>query len=79
MPCCGWQLIEYVYRYCWWMHEADVEQNTHTQVKTRILERMTEWAEMFSSNPDLGIMEQAYSRLKSQSEPARRRAWPDWC
>lgn len=43
-------------------------QNTHSQVKTRIIERMTDWAEMFSSNPDLGIMEQAYARLKSQSE-----------
>lgn len=45
-----------------------VDQNTHQQVKSKILERMSEWTEMFSRDPDLGIMEQAYSRLKSQSE-----------
>lgn len=28
---------------------------------------MGEWTEMFKSNPDLGIMEQAYMKLKSQS------------
>jgi signal transducing adaptor molecule len=28
---------------------------------------MAEWAEMFSKDPDLGIMEQAYMRLKTQS------------
>lgn len=33
-----------------------------------ILERMEEWTEMFSSNPDFGIMEQAYMKLKTQSE-----------
>ena len=42
-------------------------QNTHQQVKAKILERMGEWAEMFSKDPDLGIMEQAYTKLKSQS------------
>lgn len=42
-------------------------QNTHQQVKAKILERMGEWAEMFKNNPDLGIMEQAYMKLKSQS------------
>jgi hypothetical protein len=42
-------------------------QNTHQQVKTKILERMGEWTEMFKKNPDLGIMEQAYMKLKSQS------------
>lgn len=44
-----------------------VKQNTHQQVKSKILERMAEWTEMFSREPDLGIMEQAFSRLKSQS------------
>ncbi len=42
-------------------------QNTHQQVKAKILERMGEWTEMFKKNPDLGIMEQAYMKLKSQS------------
>jgi len=28
---------------------------------------MEEWTEMFSKDPDLGIMEQAYMRLKTQS------------
>ncbi|KAL1618003.1 ESCRT-0 subunit protein hse1 [Diplodia seriata] len=43
------------------------DRNTHQQVKAKILERMGEWTEMFASNPDLGIMEQAYMRLKTQS------------
>ncbi|KAB8346244.1 hypothetical protein FH972_023289 [Carpinus fangiana] len=43
------------------------DRNTHTQVKAKILERVAEWAEMFSKDPDLGIMEQAYMRLKSQN------------
>lgn len=43
------------------------ERTTHQQVKAKILERMAEWTEMFRSNPDLGIMEQAYTKLKSQS------------
>ncbi|KAF2398665.1 hypothetical protein EJ06DRAFT_583330 [Trichodelitschia bisporula] len=43
------------------------DRNTHQQVKSKILERMEEWAEMFSSDPDLGIMEQAYMRLKTQN------------
>ena len=46
---------------------ANGDQNTHQQVKAKILERMAEWAEMFSKDPDLGIMDQAYTRLKSQS------------
>ena len=29
---------------------------------------MSEWTEMFRKDPDLGIMEQAYTRLKSQSK-----------
>ena len=29
---------------------------------------MEEWTEMFASNPDFGIMEQAYMKLKSTSK-----------
>ncbi|KAI9794632.1 MAG: ESCRT-0 subunit protein hse1 [Peltula sp. TS41687] len=43
------------------------DRNTHQQVKTKILERMAEWTEMFSSNPELGIMDQQYIKLKSQN------------
>ncbi|KAG7006287.1 hypothetical protein G7Y79_00015g038770 [Physcia stellaris] len=43
------------------------DRNTHQQVKAKILERMGEWTEMFSRDPDLGIMEQAYMKLKSQN------------
>ncbi|KAI9376568.1 hypothetical protein BJX61DRAFT_530729 [Aspergillus egyptiacus] len=43
------------------------DRNTHQQVKSKILERMEEWTEMFSSNPDFGIMEQAYMKLKTQN------------
>lgn len=44
------------------------DRNTHTQVKAKILERMKEWTDMFKSDPDLGIMYDAYYRLK-QSNP----------
>lgn len=51
--------------------ETDVrlmrDQNTHQQVKGKILERMAEWTEMFQRDSDLGIMEQAYMKLKNQS------------
>ncbi|KAH0545249.1 ESCRT-0 subunit protein hse1 [Glutinoglossum americanum] len=43
------------------------DRNTHQQVKAKILEHMAEWTEMFSRNPDLGIMEQQYMKLKSQN------------
>ncbi|MCJ1259918.1 ESCRT-0 subunit protein hse1 [Lignoscripta atroalba] len=43
------------------------DRNTHQQVKTKILECMVEWTEMFARDPDLGIMEQAYMKLKSQN------------
>ncbi|WEW58176.1 ESCRT-0 subunit protein hse1 [Emydomyces testavorans] len=43
------------------------DRNTHQQVKSKILEHMEQWTEMFSSNSDLGIMEQAYMKLKSQN------------
>jgi signal transducing adaptor molecule len=44
------------------------DRNTHTQVKTKILERMKEWSDMFSKDADLGIMYDAYFRLK-QTNP----------
>ncbi|KFY84161.1 hypothetical protein V500_09545 [Pseudogymnoascus sp. VKM F-4518 (FW-2643)] len=43
------------------------DRNTHQQVKAKILERMAEWAEMFQKDPDLGIMNEQYHRLKSQN------------
>ncbi|KIW73419.1 hypothetical protein PV04_01541 [Phialophora macrospora] len=43
------------------------DRNTHQQVKSKILERMEEWTKMFASNTELGIMEQAYMRLKAQN------------
>jgi len=43
------------------------DRTTHSQVKAKILERMAAWARMFAANPDLGIMEQAYTRLKAQN------------
>ncbi|KAF4289027.1 hypothetical protein CNMCM8686_003266 [Aspergillus fumigatus] len=43
------------------------DRNTHQQVKPKILERMQEWAQMFANNPDFGIMEQAYMKLKTQN------------
>ncbi|KAK7526377.1 class E vacuolar protein-sorting machinery protein HSE1, partial [Phyllosticta citriasiana] len=47
------------------------DRNTHQQVKAKILERMEEWTEMFSNSPELGIMEQAYMRLKTQNPTLR--------
>jgi signal transducing adaptor molecule len=44
------------------------DRNTHTQVKAKILERMKEWSDMFKTDPDLGIMYDAFYRLK-QSNP----------
>ncbi|KAI8958112.1 hypothetical protein F5Y11DRAFT_337209 [Daldinia sp. FL1419] len=44
------------------------DRNTHQQVKVKILERMKEWSDMFSKDADLGIMYDAYYRLK-QSNP----------
>jgi signal transducing adaptor molecule len=44
------------------------DRNTHTQVKAKILEQMKEWSDMFSKDPDLGIMYDAYYRLK-QTNP----------
>lgn len=45
------------------------DRNTHNQVKAKILERMKEWSDMFKADPDLGIMYDAYFRLK-QSNPS---------
>lgn len=42
------------------------DRNTHHQVKTKILECMKEWSEMFK-DPDLGIMRDQYLELKSQN------------
>jgi signal transducing adaptor molecule len=42
------------------------DRNTHQQVKAKILERMREWAEMFK-DPDLGIMNDQYYKLKSMN------------
>ncbi|KAK0382813.1 hypothetical protein NLU13_9908 [Sarocladium strictum] len=44
------------------------DRNTHTQVKAKILEKMKDWSDMFSKDADLGIMYDAYYRLK-QSNP----------
>ncbi|KAI9736529.1 MAG: ESCRT-0 subunit protein hse1 [Claussenomyces sp. TS43310] len=43
------------------------DRTTHQQVKAKILERMQEWAEMFSKDADLGIMNDQYHKLKSQN------------
>ncbi|KKA27641.1 hypothetical protein TD95_001740 [Thielaviopsis punctulata] len=44
------------------------DRNTHSQVKPKILQRMKDWTDMFSDDPDLGIMKGAYMQLK-QSNP----------
>lgn len=41
------------------------DRNTHTTVKAKILERMAAWTETFKKDPDLGIMEGQYNKLKS--------------
>lgn len=43
------------------------DRTTHQAVKSKILERMEEWTTMFKSNPELGIMEAAFYKLKSQN------------
>lgn len=43
------------------------DRNTHTQVKAKILERMKDWSDMFSKDADLGIMYDAYFRLKQNN------------
>jgi signal transducing adaptor molecule len=44
------------------------DRNTHPQVKAKILEKTKEWTDMFSNDTELGIMNDAYYRLK-QSNP----------
>lgn len=44
------------------------DRNTHQQVKTKILERMQDWTDMFNKDPELGIMQDAFYRLK-QTNP----------
>ncbi|PSK53380.1 Class E vacuolar protein-sorting machinery protein hse1 [Elsinoe australis] len=55
------------------------DRNVHQQVKSKVLERMEGWTEMFGKDPDLGIMEGAYERLKrtnptlvAPSKPVKR-------
>ncbi|KAF4985166.1 hypothetical protein FDECE_16764 [Fusarium decemcellulare] len=44
------------------------DRNTHTQVKTKIIEHMKSWSDMFSSDSELGIMSDAYHRV-TRSNP----------
>ncbi|KAF1349594.1 hypothetical protein BDV97DRAFT_295695 [Delphinella strobiligena] len=41
------------------------DRNTHTMVKTKVMERMEGWTDMFGKDPDLGIMQQAYEKLRA--------------
>ncbi|KAF2123935.1 hypothetical protein P153DRAFT_379879 [Dothidotthia symphoricarpi CBS 119687] len=52
------------------------DRNTHQQVKAKIIERMAEWADMFSRDPDLGIMQGAYMKLKTQNPNLRAPSKP---
>ncbi|KAL2109181.1 hypothetical protein VUR80DRAFT_2835 [Thermomyces stellatus] len=45
------------------------DRTTHNQVKAKILERMKAWSDMFKDDADLGIMYDAYYRLK-QNNPS---------
>ena len=42
------------------------ERTTHAQVKQKVLERMAAWMDEFAARPELGIMEQAYQKLRQQ-------------
>lgn len=42
------------------------DRNTHAQVKQKVLERMSTWTDEFASTPELGIMSQAYQKLRMQ-------------
>jgi len=44
------------------------DRNTHTQVKAKILEKMKDWTDMFKEDQELGIMYDAYYRLR-QTNP----------
>ncbi|KAL1306271.1 hypothetical protein AAFC00_004359 [Neodothiora populina] len=41
------------------------DRNTHQMVKAKVMERMGEWTDMFGKDPDLGIMEQAFDKLRA--------------
>ncbi|KAG9251305.1 uncharacterized protein F5Z01DRAFT_291414 [Emericellopsis atlantica] len=43
------------------------DRNTHAQVKGKILEKMKDWSDMFSKDQELGIMYDAYYRLKQNN------------
>ncbi|PNY23551.1 Class E vacuolar protein-sorting machinery protein hse1 [Tolypocladium capitatum] len=43
------------------------DRNTHTQVKAKILEKMQSWSDMFSQDAELGIMHDAFYRLKKSN------------
>lgn len=43
------------------------DRTTHQAVKSKILECVEGWSKMFQSNPELGIMEGAYQKLKAQN------------
>lgn len=47
-------------------------KNTHQEVKAKILELLGAWTETFAKDPDLGIMQQAFMKLKSQSTTSRQ-------
>lgn len=44
------------------------DRNTHSQVKAKLSEKMNEWTDMFSKDAELGIMADAYHRLR-QTNP----------
>ncbi|KAL6917947.1 hypothetical protein ACHAPO_000245 [Fusarium lateritium] len=44
------------------------DRNTHTQVKSKIIEHMKSWTDMFNNDPELGIMGDAYNRA-TRSNP----------
>ncbi|KAK7398227.1 ESCRT-0 subunit protein hse1 [Neonectria punicea] len=49
------------------LHRLANDRNTHSQVKPKVLERMKEWTEMFSDDPELGIMSQVYYTVKKSN------------
>ncbi|KAK0941463.1 ESCRT-0 subunit protein hse1 [Friedmanniomyces endolithicus] len=40
------------------------DRNSHAQVKQKVMERMETWTELFGRSPELGIMEQAWQKLR---------------
>ncbi|TGZ83858.1 hypothetical protein EX30DRAFT_315529 [Ascodesmis nigricans] len=43
------------------------DRTTHQTVKASVVEKMEEWVKIFEKDPGLGIMDQAFQRLKSQN------------